>query len=277
MQGRTRFSSSTTASTICAAAAPGAYHAEVPSRLTSSPPPLAVRSTIAWIRSSGTSLRSGTPPTVVAETTGTIWSPWPPSTIAVTSLIDAPVSQAMKAEKRAVSRMPAMPTTRSFGQPGDVLRDVAHRVERVRDDDQDRVGARGDDLLGDGPDDLLVRRDEVVAAHPRLARQPGRDHDDLRAGRLLVAVRAGDVRLVAEHRRGLVDVEGLALRKAFLDVDEHDVRVVATRDLLRAGRADVAGSDDSDLPSHPLASRLLEGLVPTRRRTLPPLNRQGCG
>ena len=89
----------------------------MPSRLTSSPPPLAVRSTIAWIRSSATSLRSGTPPTVVAETTGTIWSPWPPSTIAVTSLIDAPVSQAMKAEKRAVSRMPAMPTTRSFGQP----------------------------------------------------------------------------------------------------------------------------------------------------------------
>ena len=60
---------------------------------------------------------SGTPPTVVAETTGTIWSPWPPSTIAVTSLTDAPVSHAMKVEKRAVSRIPAMPKTRSFGQP----------------------------------------------------------------------------------------------------------------------------------------------------------------
>ncbi len=117
MHGSTRFSSSTIASTICAAAAPGAYQAEVPSRLTSSPPPFAVRSTIAWIRSSGASLRSGIPPTVVAETTGTIWSPWPPSTIAVTSLIDMPVSQAMKAEKRAVSRIPAMPKTRSFGKP----------------------------------------------------------------------------------------------------------------------------------------------------------------
>ena len=57
------------------------------------------------------------PPTVVAETTGTIWSPCPPSTIAVTSFTDMPVSQAMKAEKRAVSRMPAIPSTRSFGQP----------------------------------------------------------------------------------------------------------------------------------------------------------------
>ena len=54
---------------------------------------------------------------MVAETTGTIWSPWPPSTIAVTSFTDAPVSQAMKVEKRAVSRMPAIPNTRSFGQP----------------------------------------------------------------------------------------------------------------------------------------------------------------
>ena len=40
VHGRTRFSSRTIASTICAAAAPGAYQAEVPSRLTSSPPPL---------------------------------------------------------------------------------------------------------------------------------------------------------------------------------------------------------------------------------------------
>ena len=53
----------------------------------------------------------------MAETTGTIWSPWPPSTIAWTSFTDDPVSQAMKAEKRAVSRMPAIPTTRSFGNP----------------------------------------------------------------------------------------------------------------------------------------------------------------
>ena len=51
---------------------------------------------------------------MVAETTGTIWSPWPPSTIAVTSLTEQPVSQAMKAEKRAVSRIPAIPKTRFF-------------------------------------------------------------------------------------------------------------------------------------------------------------------
>ena len=88
----------------------------MPRSETSSPPPLAVRSTSFWIVSPPSSFRSGTPPTVVAETTETIWSPCPPSTIAVTSLIDAPVAQAIEAENRAVSRIPAIPKTRFFGQ-----------------------------------------------------------------------------------------------------------------------------------------------------------------
>ena len=55
---------------------------------------------------------------------------------------------------------------------GDVLRHVAHRVERVGDDDQDRVRALRDRLLCNGSDDLLVRGDEVVSAHPRFAGNP---------------------------------------------------------------------------------------------------------
>ncbi len=125
--------------------------------------------------------------------------------------------------------------------------DVAHRVERVRDDDDDRVLRPLDDLGGDGRDDLLVRLHEVVAAHPGLAGQAGGDHDDVGAGRLLVAVRADDVRLEAEHRAGLVHVEGLPLREVRDDVDEDDVGVVAPGDLEGAGGADVPGTDDGDL------------------------------
>jgi hypothetical protein len=44
----------------------------------------------------------------------------------------------MNAEKRAVSRIPAIPNTRSFGQAETFLA-MAHRVERVGDDDQDRI------------------------------------------------------------------------------------------------------------------------------------------
>src|SRR5206468_12150575 len=45
----------------------------------------------------------------------------------------------------------------------------------------------------------------------------------------------------------LVDVERLALRQAFLDVDEDDVGVVAGCKHLRARRADVARADHCDL------------------------------
>ena len=62
---------------------------------------------------------------------------------------------------------------------------------------------------------------------PGLRGTPAVIDDDVGAGGLLVAVRARDVRLVAEHGAHLVDVERLALGQALLDVDEDDVRVVA--------------------------------------------------
>src|SRR6185437_7584006 len=166
-------------STIWAAAAPGAYQAEVPSSSTSSPPPFAVRATIASIRSSDTSFRSGTPPTVVAETTETIWSPCPPSTIAVTSFTDAPVSQAMNVEKRAVSRMPAIPNTRSFGQP-ETFFATWHIASSGFETTIRIASALRRHLLGHVLDDLLVGRDEVVARHAGRAGQPGGDDDDIR-------------------------------------------------------------------------------------------------
>jgi hypothetical protein len=49
--------------------------------------------------------------------TDTIWSPWPPRTVACTSFTDEPVSQAMNVCRRAVSRIPAWPKTRSLGKP----------------------------------------------------------------------------------------------------------------------------------------------------------------
>ena len=167
----------------------------------------------------------------------------------MTSFTEDPVSHAMNVLKRDVSRMPAIPKTRSFVKPDDVLRDVAHRVERIRHDDDHRVGAVRHDLLGNRADDLLVRCDEVITAHPGRARQPCGDHDDLRPGRLLVTVGADDGRLEAEYGAHLVDVERLSLRKVLLDVDEDDVRVVAGREHLRAGGADVACADHSGLRS----------------------------
>ena len=96
----------------------------------------------------------------------------------------------MNVRNRAESRTPAIPRTRSRGKPEALQRDVAHRVERVRDDDQDRVGRVLRGLLDDRLDDPRVLREEVVAAHPGLAGEARRDDDDVGAGRVRVVVRA---------------------------------------------------------------------------------------
>ena len=44
-------------------------------------------------------------------------SPWPPSTKALVSATETPSSSAMKLRKRAESRTPAIPSTRSRGKP----------------------------------------------------------------------------------------------------------------------------------------------------------------
>ena len=55
------------------------------------------------------------PATVESRGSGTIVSPWPPSTKQVTSAGDTFSSIATKVRMRAESRTPAMPMTRSRG------------------------------------------------------------------------------------------------------------------------------------------------------------------
>ena len=137
--------------------------------------------------------------------------------------------------------------TRSRREAAGLERHVAHRVERIGDDDDDRVRASARRLLDDRADDARVLGQQVVAAHARLAGEAGGDDDDVRAGRVGVVVRAGDLHVVAHDRRRLGQVERLALRQALDDVDQHDVRKACLRHSLGDGRADVAGADDGYL------------------------------
>ena len=87
------------------------------SRPTISPPASCTRFTIAASFSFESSDCSGMPFTLESRGSGTIVSPWPPSTSATTSCTATPSSCATKKRKRAESSTPAMPTTRSFGKP----------------------------------------------------------------------------------------------------------------------------------------------------------------
>ena len=76
------------------------------------------------------------------------------------------------------------------GEARRLERDVAHRVERVGHDDEDGVGRVLGRLLHDGPDDPGVLRQEVVAAHARLAGEARGDDDDVAPGGVRVVVGA---------------------------------------------------------------------------------------
>jgi hypothetical protein len=143
------------------------------------------------------------------------------------------------------------------GEARCLQRDVAHRVERVGDDDQDRLRGVLRGLLDDGPDDAGVLRQQVVAAHPRLARQTRRDDDDVGSGRVRVVVRARHPCVVADHRGRLGEVEALALGQSLDDVNQHDVGQPGLGDPLGGRGPDVAGADNGDLVARHVEDRLL--------------------
>ena len=109
---------------------------------------------------------------------------------ACTSLTDDPGLPGDERREARVSRIPALPNTRSFGKPETLLATWHIASSGFETTIRIASGDCADRLLGDRADDLLVRRHEVVAAHPGLARHAGGDHDDVGAGGRLVAVRA---------------------------------------------------------------------------------------
>ena len=132
-------------------------------------------------------------------------------------------------------------------EAGRLLHDPHHSVERVRDRDDESLRAMLLDRRPDLADHLCVDADQIVAAHARLPRHPGRDDDDIRALDARIIVRAGDRGVVALDRRSLHDVERLSLRHAFDNVEQHDIA-----QFLEAGQegqraADLAGADQRDL------------------------------
>ena len=169
----------------------------------------------------------------------------------------------MKVRKRAEIEHAGHPEHALAREAGGLQRHVAHGVERVGDDDQDRIRRVLHGLLDDRPDDPRVLGQQVVAAHPRLAGETRGDHDDVGARGLGVIVRAGDPGVVPDDRRRLGEVEALALRQPLHDVDQHDVRQAGLGDALGGRGADVAGADDGDLVAGHAGTELLSvGGVP---------------
>src|SRR5881398_213794 len=174
----------------------------------------------------------------------------------------------MKVENRAVSRIPAMPKTRSFDQPETFFATwhiassgFETTISTASDDCSTTCSVTEPTIFS-----FVATRSSRLM--PGLRGTPAVITTTSDPA-LLVAVRARDRRLVAEHRAHLIDVQRLALRQVLDDVDEHDVAVVAGREHLGAGRAHVPGTDDRDFAAAqtraPSASMIASAtsLVPT--------------
>ena len=105
--------------------------------------------------------------------------------------------------------------------------------------------------------DLQIDAQKVVAAHARLARHPGGDDADVRPGDIDVIVGALQGHVLAEHRRGLGDVQRLALGRALGDVEQDHVAQLLARGDVGQGSADHSGADQGDLrASHARSPKL---------------------
>src|SRR5262249_57221917 len=79
-----------------------------------------------------------------------------------------------------------------FGEAGGTFGQGDHGVEGIGNDNDERIGGVLRDILGDFTHDLAVDAQQIVAAHPRLARHTGGDNADI--GALDVRVAFGAAR-----------------------------------------------------------------------------------
>jgi hypothetical protein len=133
-----------------------------------------------------------------------------------------------------------------------LLGDVAHRIERVGDDDQDRVRAIFCNFRGHVRNDLFVDLDQFVAAgefarhRVFLARDARRDHDDIGVCCCFVAVRSHNIDIEADHRPGFEQVQRFTLRDALYHVYQYHVRDFADRHPCRQRRTNISCADNRD-------------------------------
>src|SRR6185437_3537669 len=111
---------------------------------------------------------------------------------------------------------------------------------RIRHDNDDAIRRVLYDFADHVAHDLVVGVEQIVAAHPRLARDSGSDDYDVGIRSVGVVVGAGDMRIALFDGHGFEQVESFALRHAFDDVNEDDVGEFLGGDPVRGGRAYVS-------------------------------------
>ncbi len=107
-----------------------------------------------------------------------------------------------------------------------------------------------DDLAHHVLHDLVVGVEQVVAAHAGLARNSRGDHNDVGVRGVGVIIGADDVAVALLNRHCLQQVECLALRNAFHDVDENDIGQFLRGDPMGRGCPHISSSNNRYFLAH---------------------------
>ncbi len=132
-------------------------------------------------------------------------------------------------------------------QAGKLAQGPHHRVERIGDADDESVGAVGADPFAHRLHHLEIDAEQIVAAHAWLARHAGGHDHDVAIRDVRVVAGAFEVRVEPFDGARLAEVERLARRHAFRDIEQDDVAQFLHRGEVRQRAADHAGTDEGDL------------------------------
>ncbi len=134
-------------------------------------------------------------------------------------------------------------------QPREFLQRPDHRIERVGDADDERVGGMGGDAFAHRFHDLEVDPQEIIAAHAGFARDACGDDADIGPRDIGIGLRAPERGVEPFGRAGFRDIESLALGGAFGDVEQDDIAQFLERGEMGERAADLSGADQRNLGS----------------------------
>ena len=141
----------------------------------------------------------------------------------------------------------------ALGQAGDLVEDIGQDIDGVGHDDVDRVGRMLYDLRDDGLGDVDVGLRQIQTGLAGLTRNTGGQNDHVGALRVLIA--AGIDRNRRTERHALTDVQRLAHRLGFVDVDHDNFRCNAVdRHGVGNGGTNAARADNRNFLSHMYSS-----------------------
>src|SRR5580700_11918682 len=106
---------------------------------------------------------------------------------------------------------------------------MAHCIQRVREENQDRVRRLCYRRLRDITYDRGVYFQEVVPAHPRLPGQTTGYYYYVAVGRILPGVGPCNLRIGTYYGHRLQQVESFALWHSLYNVEQHNIYIAAQR------------------------------------------------